>query len=228
MMSFYTPPKDFARLGKIVMFSPKDLADFGESSVFLCDTKKSTKNPQFLSGIYFENQLENIPQNHSQNLQKHSTKIKSANIDLSQCEVCQDEKKDEKDGKKDCKYDKEWDIFKQTKEWLDLYFAGEGLPPLPPIVLKGSSFRLSVWQELLKIPYASTTTYGALATKIATLKQMPKISAQAIGGAIGQNPISILIPCHRVIGANGDLVGYASGCEKKKILLDFEARHKAT
>ena len=107
-----------------------------------------------------------------------------------------------------------------------LYFAGEVLPPLPPLVLKGSSFRLTVWQELLKIPYASTTTYGNLATKIATLKGLSKISAQAIGGAVGQNPISILIPCHRVIGANGDLVGYASGCEKKKILLDFEAKHK--
>lgn len=220
MMSFYTPPKDVAKLGKIAMFSPNDLADFRESSVFLCDTKKSTKNAQFLSGIYFENQLNNTPQNHPQNSQKHSKKIKSANIDLSQCKICQEGKKE---GKKD---DKEWDIFTQTKEWLDLYFAGEVLPPLPPLVLKGSSFRLTVWQELLKIPYASTTTYGNLATKIATLKGLSKISAQAIGGAVGQNPISILIPCHRVIGANGDLVGYASGCEKKKILLDFEAKHK--
>lgn len=216
-MSFYTPPKDVAKLGKIAMFSPKDLADFGESSVFLGDTTKSKnahKKDQFLSGIYFENQLEN-PQNYLSKSNKHSEKIKSPKLDLSQCEVCNIDK-----------VVKEEYIFKQAKEWLDLYFAGDILSSLPPLVLKGSSFALSVWQELLKIPYASTTTYGALAKQIAIQKGIPKISAQAIGGALSQNPISILIPCHRVVGANGDLVGYASGCDKKKILLDFEAKHK--
>ena len=108
-------------------------------------------------------------------------------------------------------------ILEQTKIWLSQYFSGSIPDFLPPMVLKGSEFQKRVWTLLLEIPYSKTVTYGELA-KIAGCK-----SAQAVGGAVGRNPISILIPCHRVVGSNGSLTGYAGGVERKQFLLDWEA-----
>lgn len=114
-------------------------------------------------------------------------------------------------------------IFKKTKKWLDEYFAGKkpeiSKLPLAPI---GGEFRQRVWQILRKIPYGEVCTYGEIANIIAKEKGKAKMSAQAVGGAVGHNPISIIIPCHRVVGANGSLTGYAGGIETKIKLLELE------
>ena len=113
-------------------------------------------------------------------------------------------------------------VFTQTRHWLDCYFGGEPLPPLPPLRPEGSPFRQAVWQLLLEIPYGQTATYGALAEVLARRQNRPSLSAQAVGGAVGHNPISILIPCHRVLGSGGRLTGYAGGLERKAGLLALE------
>ena len=112
-------------------------------------------------------------------------------------------------------------VFRQAASWLDAYFGRQLLPTLPPLAPAGSDFRQAVWRLLLEIPYGETTTYGALAQRL----RQRGISAapQAVGGAVGHNPISILIPCHRVLGTNGRLTGYAGGLERKQFLLDLEA-----
>ena len=113
-------------------------------------------------------------------------------------------------------------VFDQTKSWLDLYFSGKEpdfMPPLHPI---GSDFRQEVWALLLQIPYGQTTTYGALAARLAAKHGTARLSAQAVGGAVGHNPISLIIPCHRVVGASGSLIGYAGGVERKIQLLKLE------
>lgn len=110
----------------------------------------------------------------------------------------------------------------EVKRWLDIYFTGKEpgfMPPLHPI---GSAFRRSVWDILLRIPYGQTTTYGEIARQLAEKQGLPRISAQAVGGAVGHNEISILIPCHRVVGTNGSLTGYAGGIDKKVKLLEWE------
>ena len=107
-------------------------------------------------------------------------------------------------------------VFKETCHWLDLYFQGESPNFMPKLSLKGSPFQQKVWQELLNINYGQTTTYGAIAKRIGCR------SAQAVGQAIHRNPIAIIIPCHRVIGADGSLTGYASGLELKRKLLELE------
>lgn len=110
----------------------------------------------------------------------------------------------------------------QAKRWLDVYFSGQMpdfTPPLHPI---GSDFRQEVWVLLLQIPYGQTTTYGALAAQLAAKQGKARLSAQAVGGAVGHNPISLMIPCHRVVGANGSLTGYAGGIERKIRLLKLE------
>ncbi len=114
-------------------------------------------------------------------------------------------------------------IFAMTKDWLDRYFAGD--KPLAaelPVSLCGSDFRRMIWRLLCEIPYGETVTYAKLAEKAAMLLGRRSMSAQAVGGAIAHNPISIIIPCHRVIGSDGSLTGYAGGIEKKKILLEHE------
>ena len=99
---------------------------------------------------------------------------------------------------------------------------GSALQSLPPLHPSGSPFRRAVWDILLTIPYGETTTYGAIAQQLAAQRGLAHLSAQAVGGAVGHNPISILIPCHRVIGADGSLTGYAGGVEKKRALLELE------
>ena len=111
-------------------------------------------------------------------------------------------------------------VFRQAAAWLDAYFAKQPLPDLPPLAPRGSDFRQAVWRLLLEIPYGQVTTYGALAQILRD--RGISAAAQAVGGAVGHNPISILIPCHRVVGADGSLTGYAGGVEKKRFLLALE------
>lgn len=113
-------------------------------------------------------------------------------------------------------------ILEQTKEWLTIYFSGREPHFLPPIHMTGTPFQISVWKILQKIPYGETVTYGKIAKEIAVQKGLSRMSAQAVGGAVGHNEISIIIPCHRVIGTNGNLTGYAAGIDKKVKLLTLE------
>ena len=113
-------------------------------------------------------------------------------------------------------------ILAKTQQWLDAYFDGRQPPVLPPLRPVGSAFRQQVWQLLLQIPYGQTTTYAALAAQLAAQQGLAHMSAQAVGGAVGHNPISILIPCHRVVGTNGSLTGYAGGITRKIQLLELE------
>ena len=113
-------------------------------------------------------------------------------------------------------------ILAETRRWLDLYFSGKEPDFMPPLHPMGSPFRLAVWSILQQIPYGETTTYGEIARELARQKGLPRMSAQAVGGAVGHNEISILIPCHRVVGSNGSLTGYAGGIEKKRRLLELE------
>ena len=115
-------------------------------------------------------------------------------------------------------------IFDDTKRWLDIYFEGDVPNFTPQLCPEGTHFRQQVWNYLLQIPYGKTTTYGALAKKMAEHLQFRKMSAQAIGGAVGHNPIPIIIPCHRVIGTNGTMTGYASGIWRKEFLLELESQ----
>lgn len=113
-------------------------------------------------------------------------------------------------------------ILAQTRHWLDIYFTGKDPGFLPPLCPIGTHFRQTVWALLLQIPYGHTTTYGELARQFAKKQSGRQMSAQAIGGAVSHNAISIIIPCHRVIGADGGLTGYAGGVKKKAQLLEME------
>lgn len=113
--------------------------------------------------------------------------------------------------------------FAQARTWLDRYFDGRRPDPAElPLAPLGSEFRQRVWGKLLEIPYGKTTTYGDIAAALAREDGNEKMSAQAVGGAVGHNPISIIIPCHRVVGSNGSLTGYAGGIDKKVRLLELE------
>lgn len=120
-------------------------------------------------------------------------------------------------------YNDKIDIFYKTKEWLDRYFKGKAPSPhelnLKPI---GSTFREIIWELLCEIPYGEVVTYGYIAKKVAEIMKKEKMSAQAVGGAVGHNPISIVIPCHRVVGSGGSLTGYGGGIDRKISLLEFE------
>lgn len=116
--------------------------------------------------------------------------------------------------------------FEVTIMWLNQYFNGKKPFITPPIQLEGTEFRKSVWSILQTISYGETTTYGDIGKQIAQQQGKEKFSAQAVGGAVGHNPISIIVPCHRVIGSNGQLTGYAGGIERKKYMLDLESEHK--
>lgn len=113
-------------------------------------------------------------------------------------------------------------VFKQTVKWLDIYFSGKVPGFTPPINPQGKPFSKTVWDILLKIPYGNTATYGQIAGEIAKQKGLNKMSAQAVGRAAGNNPIAIIIPCHRVIGSDGSLTGYSAGLDKKIKLLKSE------
>lgn len=113
-------------------------------------------------------------------------------------------------------------VFDAAAKWLNAYFAGRDPGVLPPLALQGSEFRRQVWQLLLQIPYGCLTTYKELAQKIAVQRGFGLMSAQAVGGAVGHNPICIMVPCHRVVGTNGSLTGYAGGLWRKERLLQLE------
>lgn len=113
-------------------------------------------------------------------------------------------------------------IFRAAAEWLAEYFAGRPPRLLPALRPRGTEFQKKVWSLLLKIPYGGTTTYGALAERMAADRGLSRFSARAVGGAVGRNPISILIPCHRVVASDGGLTGYAGGLSRKAALLRLE------
>lgn len=125
--------------------------------------------------------------------------------------------------KEEIKENKNERILIKTKKWLDEYFNGKK-PEISELDLapNGSEFAKNVWEILCEIPYGKVTTYGEIAKKMAKIMHKEKMSAQAVGGAVGHNPISIIIPCHRVVGANGSLTGYAGGIDKKIYLLKHE------
>ena len=114
-------------------------------------------------------------------------------------------------------------VFAVAKDWLNGYFAGEKMDIIGlPLAPAGSEFRQEVWKILCEIPYGKMITYGEIAHRIADKRKISRMSAQAVGGAVGHNPISIMIPCHRVIGVNGNLTGYGGGIDKKIKLLELE------
>ena len=118
--------------------------------------------------------------------------------------------------------EKDIPVFGEVKKWLDIYFSGREPNFMPPLHMLGSPFQLSVWKILREIPYGQTTTYGEIAKRIAAEKGISCMSAQAVGGAVGHNELSIIVPCHRVVGTNGSLTGYAGGVDKMVRLLQFE------
>lgn len=113
-------------------------------------------------------------------------------------------------------------VLAKAQQWLDVYFSAKEPDFIPPLHPVGSAFRQEVWQLLLQIPYGKTVTYGQLAQKFAKRRGILRMSAQAVGGAVGHNEISIIIPCHRVVGAGGNLTGYAGGIDRKIRLLELE------
>ncbi len=118
--------------------------------------------------------------------------------------------------------EREFSVFQQAKQWLDIYFTGKDPGFIPPLLMKTTPFRKAVWKIMLEIPFGETMTYGEIAGKIAKEKGLKKMSARAVGGAVGHNAIALMIPCHRVVGTNGSLTGYAGGIEKKVRLLAME------
>ena len=117
--------------------------------------------------------------------------------------------------------EKELPIFDKAKNWLEIYFSGEKPKFKLPILFEGTPFQKVVWQIISEIPYGKTITYGEIAKQI-EISSRKKTSARAVGGAVGRNPISIIVPCHRVLGANQKLTGYAGGLSKKIQLLKIE------
>lgn len=163
-----------------------------------------------LTGLYFGTSV---------NL--HNMGVDSSKLHL---DSSTDSRKDSYFGKSKCTNLADLPIFTQTKEWLDLYFNDKIPRFAPPIAFPkdSSRFALRVWEILQGIPHGKTTTYGDISNQIAHESNIPKMSAQAVGGAVSRNPISIIVPCHRVIGADGNLTGYAGGIDKKLALLKCE------
>lgn len=119
--------------------------------------------------------------------------------------------------------EREIPLFDEVRRWLDQYFSGREPDFMPPLHLIGTAFEREVWDFLRAIPYGETTTYGAIAAQLARQRGLAHMSAQAAGGAVGRNPISVIVPCHRVLGADGSLTGYAGGIERKRRLLALES-----
>lgn len=117
-------------------------------------------------------------------------------------------------------------IFDSTEEWLDIYFSGRDPGFVPPLSAKGTLFQEAVWEILKKIPYGQVTSYGEIASQIAAARGIARMSAQAVGGAVAHNPIAVIVPCHRVVGSDGRLTGYAGGLDKKEALLKLEKCEK--
>ena len=113
-------------------------------------------------------------------------------------------------------------VFDEAERWLDVYFSGKEPWFTPPLNLKGTPFRRTVWEILLTIPFGRTMTYGEIARILAARNGIRRMSAQAVGGAVGHNPVALIVPCHRVVGADGSLTGYAGGLERKRRLLALE------
>ena len=113
-------------------------------------------------------------------------------------------------------------IFEQAKQWLDIYFSGCEPRLQIPFHLEGTDFQQEVWKILSEIPYGQTITYGEIARKLAKQRGIERMAAQAVGSAVGHNSIAIIVPCHRVVGTNGSLTGYAGGLDKKIRLLELE------
>ena len=113
-------------------------------------------------------------------------------------------------------------VFDDTRRWLDIYFSGRAPGFTPTLSMRTSPFRRRVWEIMLTIPFGQTMTYGEIAARIAKEKGLNRMSAQAVGGAVGHNSISLIIPCHRVVGTSGSLTGYAGGIDKKGRLLQME------
>lgn len=113
-------------------------------------------------------------------------------------------------------------LLAEAKQWLDIYFSGKEPDFDLTINLSGTAFQKKVWEILCTIPYGKTMTYGQIAAQLAEEQGIPQMSAQAVGGAVGHNPLSIIVPCHRVVGANGSLTGYAGGIDRKIKLLTLE------
>ena len=109
-----------------------------------------------------------------------------------------------------------------ARQWLDAYFAGREPGLLPPLRIEGTAFQKAVWQQLCRVPYGQTVTYGELATRVAAARGVPRLSAQAVGHALACNPLLLMQPCHRVVGAGGRLLGYAGGAERQRLLLLWE------
>ena len=118
--------------------------------------------------------------------------------------------------------EKELPVFAEAKRWLDIYFSGKEPDFTPPLHFIGTDFQKEVWKILCQIPYGKTMTYGEVAAQLASRKGLAHMSAQAVGGAVGHNEISILVPCHRVVGTGGSLTGYAGGIDRKVKLLTLE------
>ncbi len=118
--------------------------------------------------------------------------------------------------------EKKLPVFEQAVRWLNLYFSGRDPGFVPPLALRTTDFRQAVCKIMLAIPYGRTMTYGKIAEIVVRQKGVPRMSAQAVGGAVGHNPVSLIIPCHRVIGANSALVGYGGGLDRKAALLALE------
>lgn len=113
-------------------------------------------------------------------------------------------------------------VLAETEKWLEIYFTGKDPGFCPEMEMKGSDFQKSVWKHIEEIPFGQTVTYGQIARKIAEERGMNRMAAQAVGGAVGSNPIPIIVPCHRVMGSGGKLTGYGGGIDKKVILLGIE------
>lgn len=113
--------------------------------------------------------------------------------------------------------EKDLPVFDTAKRWLDIYFKGIAPDFIPPLNLFGSGFRRAVWDILLTVPFGQTRTYGQIAAQLSG-----RMSAQAVGNAVGRNPVALIVPCHRVIGADGKLTGYAAGMDRKIKLLELE------
>ena len=118
--------------------------------------------------------------------------------------------------------EKELPVFAEAKRWLDIYFSGKEPDFTPPLHFIGTDFQKDVWEILCAIPYGQTMTYGAIADRLAKKRGLSRMSAQAVGGAVGHNNLSIIVPCHRVVGSDGSLTGYAGGIERKTFLLNLE------